>query len=174
MISGVNIQFEGMSEIEKFLSEEPKRVDAAVLDSLKVGCRTLRKEIVAKMPATLKKFSPIFDVKSLSKMGGPSVMAGFFGKKIFYRSKKGVSWDAFQLVFWSNYGTLANRDPSFPFGKSRRAVSAWYKGGIRPLKFWDNNIDQALASAQVETNKNFDILLENTAKYYGIDTTNES
>jgi hypothetical protein len=38
----------------------------------------------------------------------------------------------YMKAYWKNFGTLANRDSTWPFIKKRRKVSQSWKGGIKP------------------------------------------
>lgn len=52
------------------------------------------------------------------------------------RPKK--NWMTWNKAYWSNYGTLSNRDPSHTFAYARKRKSQKWKGGIRPAHFFES------------------------------------
>lgn len=141
------IQIQGIDELTSFLQNHPKELDKSVLQSLNKGSRTIMKEIVSRMPGNLQKFKSIVSSKPLTKSSNPTVLVGVFGRKLIFVNRRGVKWDPFMLVYWANYGTMANRDGSHAFQSSRRSVSRNKKGGIKPLNFFEKAIDSSMDSA---------------------------
>ena len=158
---------EGIDELDSFLKDHPKELDKTVIGCLTKGSAIIKKEIISLMPDALKKLKPIVTSKNLTKSSNPNVLIGVFGRKMFYINKRGVRWDAFNLAYWSNFGTMANRDKSHVFQTSRRKVSKNFKGGIRPTNFFDravnNTMDSALNSASDSLNK----IVDDLANKYG-------
>jgi len=66
------------------------------------------------------------------------------------------------LLYWANYGTMANRDNSHIFNTSRRSKTRIFNGGIKPLGFFEKAIDssygEALNIAEADLGKTLDIV----------------
>jgi len=156
------IKIEGIDELSSFLQNHTKELDKSVLQSLTKGSRLIKNEIVSRMPGNLQKFKSIIGSKNLTNSANPTVLVGVFGRKLNFVNRRGVKWDPFMLVYWANYGTMANRDGSHTFQSSRRSVSRNKKGGIKPLNFFekaiDSSMDSALSIAADDIDKTMDIV----------------
>lgn len=161
------VEIEGIETLDSFLKNHSKELDKTVLDSLVKGSREVRNDVVSRMPANLKKFESIFGTKKLPKAAIPSVLVGFFGRKMNYINKRGVKWDAFMLVYWQNYGTMANRDSSHDFQSARRTISRNKKGGIKPLNFWDNGVNTSYETALDKSAEDVEKTIDQLSVKYG-------
>lgn len=146
------IEIEGIGELHSFLQNHTKELDKSVLQSLTKGGNILKAEFKNQMPSALSKFGVTLKVKGL-KAAIPTVLVGFFGRMVNYVNRRGVNWDAFMLVYWANYGTMANRDRTHIFQKARRSKSINKKGGIIPMRFFDKSVDLSFGRA-IETAAN--------------------
>ena len=185
------IKIEGLDELKDFLKDHPKELQKSVLESLTRGARICNKQMAAAMPSALQKFKAILSVKKLSRTAIPMVMLGFFGRKVQFVNRRGIRWDAWNIVYWLNYGTNANRDKNHEFAsqakarkrseliamlsgkpKRGRAFSKSLKvrpsiaGGIKPLNFFEKGyqagFQPGLDAASADIEKTLDMV---SAKY---------
>jgi hypothetical protein len=158
---------EGIDELEAFLKDHPKELNKSVVQSLLKGSNHLKKEIVAQMPAAIKKLKPIVASKVLTKTTNPTVICGIFGRKLFYVNRRGAKFDAFYLAYWSNYGTIARRDKGHVFSRGRRKVSAKWSGGIRPTLFFEKATDNAFEKAKTLAEDDLGKVIDSLSKKFG-------
>ena len=158
------IEIADVKSLDEFLKDHVNELNKTVLGSLTKGARITNKAILTAMPGSLQKFKPILGVKSLGKSGNPSVLLGFFGKKLYYINHRGIKWDAFYMVYWQNYGTMANRDSSHKFQTARRRKTINFKGGIKPLLFFEKGIsnghEEGRQAAENDLSKIIDAISE--------------
>ena len=157
---------EGYDTLNSFLMDHTKELDKTVIGSLTKGGRVIQREVIARMPDKLKVFKSIFGIKKV-KSNNACVTVGFFGRKLSYVNRRGVKWDAFNLLYWSNYGTLSNRDASHTFTKGRRSVSKKWKGGIAPLRFFDKAVDASFDQALTVASDDLGSILDKVSNKYG-------
>jgi len=185
------VKIEGLDELQNFLKDHPKELQKSVLESLTKGARICNKEMAAAMPSSVQKFKAILSVKKLTKTAIPMVLLGFFGRKVQFVNRRGIRWDAWNIVYWLNYGTNSNRDPNHVFAaqgkaskraeliaslsgkpKRGRAFSKNLKsksimsGGIKPLNFFEKGylagFPRGLDVASADMGKTLDMV---SAKY---------
>jgi len=162
----VTVKMEGFDSLDSFLKDHTKELDKTVIGSLTKGGREIQRAVIAQMPDKLKVFKNIFSIKKL-KGDNPAVILGFFGRKMNYINRRGVKWDAFNLVYWANYGTLANRDRSHQFTKARRRESIKWRGGIKPLNFFDKAVDASYDKALTVADEDLNKIVDQLSNKYG-------
>jgi hypothetical protein len=166
-MSSLSFNIEGINELDSFLKNHSKELDGSVCDSLAKGGRVISKEIASRMPDNLKKFKSILSMKKYPKAINPSVLVGFFGRKLNYVNRRGIKWDAFNLVYWANYGTLSNRDKSHAFSSARKSKSSKWRGGIRPLRFFDDAVNSSMEQGLETAQADLDNIIDKVSDKYG-------
>lgn len=161
------ITIEGTAELDDFLKSHVAELDKTVVGSLSKGARVVNKSILAAMPSALQKFKPILTVKALNKAKFPAVLFGFFGRKLYYVNRRGTRWDAFFMVYWQNYGTLANRDGGHSFVKSRRSKTKNYRGGLLAKRFFESGVDSGYQTGLTTANDDLGKTLDAISNKYG-------
>lgn len=163
-----NLQIEVQDkELTQFFAGLPNRMaKKPMVTTMRKGAALVNKEIRNSMPGNLKKFKSILGAKT-ARSATPVLAVGFFGRKVQFINRRGQKWDAWQLVYWHNYGTMANRDASHKFVSSRRQKSANKRGGIRPLRFFDKAVNRALPQAERKIMDEFGNEIDKFAKKYG-------
>ena len=91
----------------------------------------VKREMGQALPPQLSGIKKVLKVQA-GKGKSMAVSVGFFGNAGMYVNSRGKQWNPYMLLYWFNYGTLANRDPGHKFLKARRRISAYKKGGIKP------------------------------------------
>lgn len=118
------------------------------------------------LPGDLKKLKKIIKIRP-GKGKSITLSVGFTGGISTYRNSRGQDWDPWQLVYWFNYGTLANRLASHQFKTPRRKASATRSGGIKPGQFvevaWENSKGEAQRVFETEVDKEITKFLEKLA-----------
>jgi len=115
----------------------------------------VRKAMISNLPSELKGLSKVFAIRTY-KGSEPEVGIGVFrGEKTFVNSR-GIGWNPWQIIYWFNYGTLANRLAGHSFSRPRGKKTATWKGGIKPTQFVEQGVEQGLPSAQRIFDQEFD------------------
>lgn len=167
MVEGINIEIND-SNLNQFFAALPNKVGPKTMVAIaRKGATAVNGELRKAMPGNLKKFKAILGAKASRNKQTPLVTAGFFGRKVQYVNRTGKRWDAWQLVYWHNYGTYANRDGSHNFVKARKSVSAHVKGGLHPLRFFEKGIAAGSPKAEKKMIENANQIIDKAAKKYG-------
>lgn len=148
MSNGLAVDFTELNELNPFFKDQEKIMTNTVTGSFLKGAAVAKKALISATPGKLKKFNTTLAIKKVRpKDGVISVLVGYFGRKIKYVNKRGIAWDAFFLLYWKNYGTLKKRDSSHAFQYNVRPGASKMKGGINPLKFYDQAAEACLSGA---------------------------
>lgn len=140
----VDYEIVGYENMKTIFEEYPEKFGKNVLRSaFKKGAKpfiaALKKSTPVKTGETLKA------IKALNTRGA-GIKVGFTGKKEYM-------W-GYMKAYWSNYGTLANRDRSHTFKQRRKSKTANRQGGVIPKRFveesWETNRDQMEKNTIVE------------------------
>lgn len=146
--NGLKVDFSELEELNPFFKGQEKIMSNTVINSFMKGAALAKKELKNSTPSALSKFNPTLTIKRVKpKNGVLQVMVGYFGRKLQYVNRRGVKWDAYFMLYWANYGTMNNRASDHVFQYSRRRVSADFKGGIKPLRFFDKAADTVMENA---------------------------
>lgn len=166
--SGVSVDFSELKELNPFFDNQEKIMNTTVLNSFMKGAALAKKEFKKSTPSRLSKFNETIAVKKQKpKNGILEVVVGYFGRKLFYVNARGVKWDAFFLLYWSNYGTMAKRASDHSFQYGRRKISSAMKGGIQPVKFFDKTADLVMSPAFNEIDSSVEKELNKQVAKYG-------
>lgn len=126
------MEIQGTVETLKILEKFPYNIDKVIKSSMRKAGISVSKQIKAGMPR--KEYKKLVKVK-ISGKNSISVKVGLFGTKSLATGEISTWFKA----YWSNYGTLENRDKTHKFEASRRR-SRVKRGGIRPRNFFENSI----------------------------------
>lgn len=147
----IEYEITGTENLEKIFEQLPakygkKPIQAAFRKGARAFTTVLRRNTPNQTGETRKSIK--------AKAGkGPSITVGFSGK--------GQYMPGYFKAYWSNYGTLSNRNGSHTFTKRRRPQTLSWKGGIKATGFversWDETkekVEQTITTELVnETNK---------------------
>lgn len=179
--SGISVDFSALKELNPFFKDQEKIMNATVLNSFMKGANVAKKVLKNATPSSLKKFNETLAAKKLRPTGGIlKVLVGYFGRKIYAKKAK-YNLDAWYILYWKNYGTLKKRAGDHAFQtplrvgtpasgravrKDRVRTRFYTRGGINPLKFYDNAADSALEQGMTAVNEAVDKeLYKQVAKY---------
>lgn len=150
MITGMTL--EGEKEVIKIFKDlEVKGYQKPVKAAFKKAAQPVKKAMASTLPSNLKGVKKILQIKA-GRGKSLTAAVGFYGNKGVYINSRGKAWNPYMLVYWQNYGTLANRDGQHKFLRPRTNKSAHKKGGIRPLRF----VERAWELSQQQANKTFE------------------
>lgn len=140
-------KLEGTENLKKIFAEFPeegfrKPINAAFR---KAG-KPVQQAMISSLPNSLSGIRKAIKIKSY-KSELPLVAIGPFKKGVMYQNRRGISWNPYMLLYWLNYGTLANRLSGHQFVKARGKKTAHYKGGIKPDQFIERAINSSLPEA---------------------------
>lgn len=140
-------EISGDDELQQIFEKMPARyAKKPVTATFRKGANEYNRALKANMPGSMSAMKKLVKVK-VSKRG-ISVIAGAFANVGTYTKSNGQQFDAFYLLYWSNYGTLANRHPAHKFDRPRKRISANWQGGIKPQLFaeraWEQSKDRAM------------------------------
>ena len=156
----------GLETLEELFDKFPAKYSKAVIISIfrKAGGE-YNKVLKSNLPPRLKQVSKIIKTKP-GRGRIESLSAGPFAKLGTFENRYGKKWDLYQLLYWSNYGTLENRDSSHYFKEKRRRVSADWKGGIIPIRFAEKSYEQTKGKMeQIINNDMQDVAVKHLEKY---------
>lgn len=147
-MSGANFKLDGYENIISIFREMPEDgYRKPVIAAFRKAADPVKKAMIANLPSALKPLKKALKIKP-GKGKSMTLAVGFFGRQGTYRNQKGQMWDPYMLLYWHNYGTLANRSPEHSFQNARRKPSLNRRGGIKAGMFVEKAIDQSMPQAQ--------------------------
>ena len=147
-MSDIRFKLDGYDNIITIFRETPEDGHRKpVIAAFRKAAEPVKKAMIANLPADLTPLKKVIDIKA-GKGKSMTLAVGAYGRKMMYRNSRGVIWDPYMLLYWHNYGTLANRNDEHSFQKPRRKPSLNWKGGIKAGLFFERAIDQSLPEAQ--------------------------
>ena len=136
----------GAQETIKMFREFPEEgYRKAIAAGFKKAAIPVKKAIIAKIPGRIKKIKAAVKIKQSRR--GLVLDVGFWASAGMYRNSRGKDWDPYQLAYWFNYGTYANRLTSHRFVKPRLRETRDKRGGIMPDEFVERAIEYSLPIA---------------------------
>mgnify|MGYP001313732041 CR=1 FL=1 len=142
----VTIEFSGVENLQEIFNKLPEQyAKKPVQAAFKKAAKPFIAAVKSNLPSRLSSLQKIINTVNNR---GAGITAGVLSKKAMVTLKDKREYDAFFPVYWSNYGTYANRDSSHKFVQKRKAKTANRKGGIVPLRFVEKSWDQT--KVQVE------------------------
>lgn len=103
---------------------------------MRAGARAVSKRLRAASPQAFR--SIIGATLKRTREGVYSMYIGFNNKEGLPKGDKIPTWFK---AYWSNYGTLANRDPDHKFTRPVRKKRQSVRGGIQPRNFFETGIE---------------------------------
>jgi hypothetical protein len=161
------VTFEGMENLQRIFRDFPEKgYRKPVIAAFRKAAEPVKRAMISNLPGNLKPLRKAVKIKP-GKGRSLTLAVGIYARQGVYRNRKGQDWDPYQLAYWHNYGTLANRDPEHQFKTGRRKKTAGYRGGIRPMRFveraWEESKGQAQKEFEVAVDKEITKWLEKEA-----------
>lgn len=145
--SAVTVEFTGVENLQEIFNKLPEKyAKKPVQATFRKAAKPFTKLLKSSFPSRLSSLLKIVGVVNNKK--GAGITAGILSKKGQVTLKDGRSYDAFFPIYWNNYGTLANRDPSHTFKKKIKQKSAGKRGGIIPIRFVERSWEQTASEAE--------------------------
>ena len=121
----ITVEFTGVENLDQIFEKLPQKyAKKPVIAAMKKGASIFTKDLRLNTP---KKSGVTRRAIGVKAGKGTTITVGF---------RTGGSYmPAWFKAYWSNYGTLENRDSSHSFVKGRLPKSRSWNGGIRPLRF---------------------------------------
>lgn len=167
MNGAIDIQIEGAENLKQIFEQMHPTLKAQVVNRLFVrAAKPIKKAMISNLPGYLNKAKAIVKVRKGKNKEYPSLSVGFYRRVAEYTNSRGKRWDPLMLVYWHNYGTLANRDAGHKFIKPRKKISAKWRGGIMPGRFVDRAIEAGMPQAQKIIDDDFDKCVTDIIKKY--------
>ena len=155
-MNGSGFTLLGAENIQRIFKEFPEYgYRRPVIAGFRKAAEPVKKAMIANLPSFIKPIRKAVKVKP-GKGKSMTLSVGVFSGQGVFRNRRGQDWDPYQIAYWHNYGTLANRDTGHSFKTPRRRTTARYRGGIRPLRFIEKAWEQSKAQAQNEFEKKVD------------------
>jgi hypothetical protein len=156
-MTGSSFTLTGTENLKRIFQEFPEGgYRKPVMASFRKAAKPVAEAMANSLPSNIKGLKKIIKITT-AKGKSLFLSVGFKGGISTYRNSRGQDWDPWQLVYWFNYGTLANRLVSHQFKTPRRKASASRSGGIRPGRFveeaWENSKGKAQKIFEVEVDK---------------------
>lgn len=162
-MSGANFTIDGTENLKRIFADLPvKGYRQPVIAAFRKSGKPIADAMKAHLPASLSGLKKIIKTK-IYKSDSPLAATGPFRKGVEYVNSRGVKWNPYMLLYWMNYGTLANRSSTHRFVKARGSKSSGRLGGIKPGLFMEAAIDSAMPQAakvfETEFQKEFEKFL---------------
>ena len=155
-----NFTLDGTENLRKIFEDMPERgYRKPIIAAFRKAADPVKRAMSARLPASLKAVKKILKIKP-GKGKSLTLAVGFFGDEGKYINSKGTVVDAYNLVYWLNYGTLSNRDRMHKFKTQRRKISASWGGGITAVNFVDRAWEDSRGQAQNNFETTFQTELE--------------
>lgn len=158
-MTGADFTLTGHAELKQIFREFPEYgYRKPVMAAFRKAAKPVSKAMSGNLPSFLKSTRKIIKVTP-GKGKSITMSVGFKGMQGMYKNRRGQMWDPYQLVYWFNYGTLANRLGTHTFKTPRKSKSAGRKGGIKPGLFVEKAWEDSKGDAQREFEKEVDVQL---------------
>jgi hypothetical protein len=143
-----NFQLDGFDNVINIIRAMPEDgYRKPVVAAFKKAAVPIRDSMIAALPSNLKGMKKVIKIKP-GKGKSMTLAVGPFGRQLQYRNNRGVNWDPYMLIYWSNYGTYAGRDPGHSFQYKRRKKTAGYAGGIKAGLFIEHAVESSIPQAE--------------------------
>lgn len=162
----ITIEFTGVENLQEIFNKLPEKyAKKPVQAAFRKAAKPFIQAVKSSLPSRLNSLTKIINV--VNNRGG-GITAGVLSKKGMVTLKDKRDYDAFFPIYWSNYGTYANRDSSHKFVQKRKAKTANRRGGIVPLRFVEKSWDQTKAQAEEIAQKELVTQTEKFLQKYAI------
>jgi hypothetical protein len=143
-----NFTFTGIENLRNIFRNFPEGAyRKPLIAAFRKAAAPVKTAMAANLPSTLKPLKKILMVKA-GKGKSLTLAVGFFGRQGVYVNRRGQKWDPYMLVYWHNYGTLANRSGEHSFQNARRKPSVNWTGWIKAGLFVEKAIEQSMPQAE--------------------------
>jgi hypothetical protein len=147
---------EGMENLQRIFREFPENgYRKPVIAAFRKAAEPVKRAMIANLPGNLKSLRKAIKIKP-GKGKSMTLAVGIYARQGVFRNSRGQDWDPYQIAYWHNYGTLANRYSQHSFVTPRRKTTARFKGGIKPLLFVEKAWEESKGQAQKEFEKKAD------------------
>jgi hypothetical protein len=147
-MSGANFTIEGTENLKKIFAQLPENgFKKPVNIAFRKAGKPIADAMKANLPASMAGLKKIIKTK-IYRSELPMAATGPFRKGVEYVNSRGVKWNPYMLLYWLNYGTMANRSSTHRFVRARDKATSARHGGIKPGLFMEAAIDQAMPQAQ--------------------------
>ena len=141
---------DGIEYSRRILSAmEAKAANREMRKCMRAGAVPLAAAVRKNLPPKMKKAGRAVKIKN---MKSAAVRVGPYTKVM--EMQTGTDYmDVYYLIYWHNYGTLANRNPQYQFDTPRKSKTAAWQGGIRARGFIERTYDQTVSIVKMKTNQ---------------------
>jgi hypothetical protein len=147
-MNGSYFTLTGTENLKRIFDQFPEMAyRQPVMAAFRKAAQLVKRAMQQELPANLKPMKKILKIE-MGKGKSMTLSVGFFRGNGVYVNQRGRRWDPYQLVYWHNYGTLANRAAGHSFKTPRRGISAGLPGGIRSGLFVERAIDISMPDAE--------------------------
>ena len=142
------VTFTGTENLKKIFREFPEGgYRKPIMAAFRKAAIPVQKAMKSNLPANLKGAAKT--IRAVPYKGkDPGLGVGVFSKGSLYQNRRGQNWNPWMLIYWHNYGTLANRDSQHSFSNPRRSPSSGWRGGIKAGRFIDKAWESSKGQAQ--------------------------
>lgn len=155
-MSGANFTLEGSENLKTIFRELPEKgYRQPVIAAFRKAAKPVANAMASNLPKSLSNLKKIIKTKP-GRGKSMTLSVGFTGGIAKFTNSRGQTWDPYQLAYWPNYGTLANRFAQHSFKTPRRKKTANWQGGIKPGLFVERAVDQSMPEAQKVFESEFD------------------
>jgi len=159
-----NFQLEGADSLVAIFREYPEKgYRRPIIAAFRKAAEPVKRAMIRNLPGNLRGLRKAVKIKPGR---GLSLAVGIFARQGVYRNSRGVDFDPYNIAYWHNYGTMANRDPEHNFSKPRSRKTANRRGGIKPLRFVEKGWEESKNEAQNAFEKKAQEELEKFLKDY--------
>lgn len=140
-------KLEGTENLKRIFAEFPEEgFRKPIIAAFRKAGKPVQQAMISSLPGSISGVRKAIKIKTY-KSESPLVAIGPFKKGVMYQNRRGISWNPYMLLYWFNYGTLANRLSGHAFVKARGRKTIHYKGGIKPGEFIERAINSSLPEA---------------------------
>lgn len=141
---------DGVEQTHRILNAmNQKAANKEMRKCMRAGAVPLAAAVRKNLPPKMKKAGRAVKIKN---MKSAAVRVGPYTKVM--EMQTGTDYmDVYYLLYWHNYGTLANRNPQHKFDTPRKSKTAAWGGGIRARGFIERSFDQAEILVKAKTNQ---------------------
>lgn len=157
----VAVRIDGMDGVMRDLDRFPINADKVVQKAMRKGGAAAARHLRRRTPQQWRR---LVGSKVYTRTADAVIcLVGLFAKK-GRRGDRDGEVPAWYRAYWACYGTLSRRDPSHRFVRPRKSVSRSWRGGVRPQRFYDAEVDGMAREYDTEMAREYNRLI---TKVYG-------
>ena len=143
-------KIDGMANLQKIIKDMPEHgMRKPVRTAFRKSGEVVKRAMANSLPSNMKQIRKVIKIKE-DKVKSAGLTVGFYANTGIFRNSRGKQTDPYFVLYWQNYGTLANRNTDTGlqrFKTPRRKKTASWKGGIKPglyvEKAWEGSKGEA-------------------------------